>query len=87
MRSSTILIAATGALFVLSNAGWSDQSDDFFDGVAAKLYGAGYSQVHLVDADRQLLSAYDGTGSEVLIFVNAFDGNVVSVTHVHAADQ
>lgn len=87
MRNSTLLIAATGALFGLSNAGWSDEPDDLFDVVAAKLYGSGYDQVHLVDADRQLLSAYDGAGSEVLIVVGAVDGNVVSVSHVHAADR
>lgn len=87
MRSSTILIAAAGALLVLSNAGWSDEPDDFFDGVTAKLYGAEYSQVRLVDADRRLLSAYNGAGSEVLILVNAVDGNVASVTYVHAGDQ
>ncbi len=87
MKVPTIVMAATTALFGLSTAGWSDEPVDHFDGAAAKLYGAGYSRVHLVDGDRQLFSAYDDVGSEVTIVVDASDGHVLSVNYVHAADE
>ena len=82
-----IPIIAAIALFGLSSVSWADEPDDHFDVVTAKLYNAGYSQVHVVDRDRQLLSAYDGGGSEVLIVVGAVDGDVQSVTYVHGADR
>ncbi len=87
MRTSMVLMAATTALCGLSTASWSDEPVDHFDGAAAKLYGAGYSRVHLVDSDRQLFSAYDGLGSEVTIVVDAISGNVLAVNYVHAADE
>jgi len=87
MRISTILMAATFALFGLSTASWSDEPVDHFDGAAAKLYSAGYIQVHLADEELQLFSAYDGNGSEVMIVVDATNGNIVTVNFVHAADE
>jgi hypothetical protein len=87
MRISTILMAATVALFGLSTASRSDEPDDHFDGAAAKLYSAGYKQVNLVDRNRQLFSAYDGKGSEVIIVVDNTDGNIVTVNYVHGADE
>jgi len=87
MRISTILMAATVALFGLSTASRSDEPDDHFDCAAAKLYSAGYKQVNLVDRNRQLFSAYDGKGSEVMIVVDDTDGNIVTVNYVHGADE
>ncbi len=87
MRISTISMAAAAALFGLSTAGWSDEPVDHFDGAAAKLYGAGYGQVRLVDADMQLFSAYDGVGSEVTVVVDATSGDRLTVNYVHAADE
>ncbi len=87
MRISEIMMAATTALFGLSFAGWSDEQTDHFDGAAANLYSAGYSQVHLVDSDLQLFSAYDRIGSEVTIVVDATYGNVLTVNYVHMADE
>ena len=87
MRTSTIMMAAATALLGLSSASSSDEAVDHFDGAAAKLYSAGYRQVHLMDKDLQLFSAYDGAGSEVTIVVDATDGHALTVNYVHAADE
>ena len=87
MKISAVIMATTVVSFGLSTAGRSDEAVDHFDGAAAKLYGAGYSQVHLVDGDRKLFSAYDGVGSEVTIAVDATSGEILSVNYVHVADE
>ncbi len=87
MRVSTILMAATTAIFGLSTASWSDEPDDYFDSVTAKLYGAGYSQVLWVDRDHQLLSAHDGVGNEVLIVVGTTSGDILTISKELAANQ
>ncbi len=85
MKISSIMTAMTVALCGLSTASWSDEPDDYFDVVTAKLYSAGYSQVRWIDMDNQLLAAHDDSGKEVLIVVGIPDGNIVTVSYGLAA--
>ena len=87
MKVPAKFMVASAVLLGLPTALWSDEAVDHFDGASAKLYSAGYRQVHLVDSDLQLFSAYDDSGSEVMIVVDPADGNVLTVSYVHEADE
>ncbi len=92
MKASIIAAIAISSILALPTSSMSGEvnhsmPNNYYDGVAAKLYSSGYREVRLVDQEAQLLSAYDGDGSEVLIVVGAANRKVLSVIYVRDADE
>jgi uncharacterized protein YjfI (DUF2170 family) len=65
----------------------ADMPNQYFDGMKAKLIMAGFSNINMVDQEKNTLTAYDQDGSEVLIVVHPTSRQILRQSFVHQSDE
>ncbi|WP_156799277.1 hypothetical protein [Oceanicola granulosus] len=58
-----------------------------YDALAAKLIMNGFTMLHVVDAERGIMSAFDTEGSEVMLHVDPATRQITNMAYVHMTDE
>ena len=80
-----VAISAASASFANQRA--QEMPTAYLDGLNAKLISNGYRDVRVVDADKVILSAYDQSGSEVILIAHPSNNQILESHYVHGTDR
>jgi len=65
----------------------TDMPTDYLDGLNAKLIANGYSGMRVVDQTKLVLSAFDASGSEVIMVAHPSSNQILRMNYVHPRDE
>ena len=85
--SSVSTVILTAAVCSAGQVVGGEMPTRAYGDVAAKLIGAGYTEIRLINQDLNQITAIDESGSEVLLIVDPATRRILRSSYIHFSDE